>query len=233
MRHVLTAALGLSLLATVSVAQEPASELEDETQKLSYSIGFQVGSDFKRQGISLDPEVLVKGVQDGLAGSTPQMKPEEMRQALTRLQQRAAAAAQQERDAQGRRNLAEGKAFMAENAKKEGVKTTASGLQYLPLVEGEGSSPAAADTVTVHYRGTLIDGTVFDSSYDRGQPTTFPLNRVIPGWTEGLQLMRPGGKYRLFVPPELGYGERGAGRQIGPNATLIFEVELLSVQAAP
>ncbi len=122
-----------------------------------------------------------------------------------------------------------GAAFLAENAKTQGVVTTASGLQYLVLTPGTGASPQVTDAVTVHYRGTLIDGTEFDSSYSRGKPASFPLNRVIKGWTEGLQLMQEGGKHRLFIPPELAYGERGAGKLIGPNATLIFDVELIKI----
>ena len=191
-----------------------------------------MGGDFRRQGLEIDPEMVVKGVLDALAGSDPLMTPEEMQQTLTEMKQQAAAAAKQQREEQARKNLAEGKAFLAANAKKEGVVTLPSGLQYQVLSEGEGDPAAATDTVTVHYRGTLIDGSEFDSSYGRGQPATFPLDRVIPGWTEGLQLMRPGAKYRLFVPPELAYGERGGGQKIGPNSTLVFEVELLSIQPA-
>ncbi len=127
-------------------------------------------------------------------------------------------------------NKAAGEAFLAENGKKDNIVTTASGLQYEIIEPGEGASPSASDSVTVHYKGTTIDGNVFDSSYDRGAPATFPLNRVIAGWTEGLQLMKEGAKYRFFIPAELAYGERGAGRAIGPNSTLIFDVELLKVR---
>jgi FKBP-type peptidyl-prolyl cis-trans isomerase FklB len=231
MRKILMVGIGLTLFSGPSLAAE-APDLEDEKQKLSYSIGYQVGGDFRRQGLEIDPELVVKGVLDAMAGSEPLITPEEMRQALTELRQQAAAAAKQQREEQARNNLAEGKAFLAENAKKEGVKTLPSGLQYRVLSEGEGDPPAATDTVTVHYRGTLIDGSEFDSSYGRGEPATFPLDRVIRGWTEGLQLMRPGAKYRLFIPPELAYGERGGGPKIGPNSALVFEVELLSVQPA-
>jgi FKBP-type peptidyl-prolyl cis-trans isomerase FklB len=231
MRNVLTVGIGLALLSGPSLAAE-APELEDEQQKLSYSVGYQVGGDFRRQGLEIDPELVVKGVMDAQAGSVPLMTPGEMRQTLTELRQQATAAANQLREEQAGKNLEEGKAFLAENAEKEGVKTLPSGLQYQVLSEGEGDPPAATDTVTVQYRGTLIDGTEFDSSYGRGEPASFPLDRVIPGWTEGLQLMRPGAKYRLFVPPELAYGERGNGSKIGPNSTLVFEVDLLSVQPA-
>ncbi|WP_432648883.1 FKBP-type peptidyl-prolyl cis-trans isomerase [Methylomarinum roseum] len=127
-------------------------------------------------------------------------------------------------------NKAAGEAFLAENGKKDDVITTVSGLQYEIIEQGEGASPAASDNVTVHYKGTTIDGNVFDSSYDRGAPATFPLNRVIAGWTEGLQLMKEGAKFRFYIPAELAYGERGAGREIGPNSTLIFDVELIKVQ---
>jgi FKBP-type peptidyl-prolyl cis-trans isomerase FklB len=205
MWKILMVGIGLSLLSGPSLAAE-VPDLEDEKQKLSYSIGYQVGGDFRRQGLEIEPELVVKGVLDALAGSEPLMTPEEMRQALTELTQQLAATAKQQREEQAGKNLAEGQAFLAENAKKEGVKTLPSGLQYQVLNEGEGDPPAATDTVTVHYRGTLIDGNEFDSSYVRGEPATFPLDRVIPGWTEGLQLMRPGAKYRLFVPPELAYG---------------------------
>jgi FKBP-type peptidyl-prolyl cis-trans isomerase FklB len=231
MRTFFLVGIGLSLLSAPCLAAE-ASDLQDEKQKLSYSIGYQVGGDFRRQGLEIDPELVVKGVLDGQAGSEPLMTPEKMRQTLTALNQQVAAAAEQQREEQARKNLAEGEVFLAANAEKEGVVTLPSGLQYQVLSEGQGAPPAATDTVTVHYRGTLIDGTEFDSSYGRGEPATFPLDRVIPGWTEGLQLMRPGAKYQLFVPPELAYGERGAGAKIGPDATLVFEVELLSVQPA-
>jgi FKBP-type peptidyl-prolyl cis-trans isomerase FklB len=143
------------------------------------------------------------------------------------------AAVQQELKEKAEKNLVESEKFLAENKAKEGVKTTASGLQYKVLKEGEGPSPKVGDTVTVNYRGTLIDGTQFDSSYDRGEPATFPLTGVIPGWTEALQLMKKGSKWMLYIPPNLAYGERGAGNRIPPNSTLIFEVELISFQETP
>jgi FKBP-type peptidyl-prolyl cis-trans isomerase FklB len=231
MRLLSTLGIGLVLLPGFSCAtQAPAPE--SEKQKLSYSIGYQVGGDFRRQSLELDPELVVRGVRDAQAGAEPLMTPEEMREALTELKRQAAATAKQRRDELARKNLAEGEAFLAENAAKRGVTTLPSGLQYQVLAEGSGDPPAATDGVSVNYRGTLIDGTEFDSSYARGEPATFRLDGVIPGWTEGLQLMRPGAKYRLFVPAELAYGESSAGAKIGPNSTLIFEVELLSVQRA-
>ncbi len=224
------ALLGALVAATAWAAQESA--LVDEQDRISYSVGYQVGGDFKRQGLELDAEALVRGIQDAMSGAEPAMPEAEMRKTLIELKQRVMAAQQQAQREQAAKNEEAGKAFLEENGKKEGVKTLPSGLQYLILAEGEGEAPEAADTVTVHYRGTLIDGTEFDSSYSRNQPATFALNRVIKGWTEGLQLMKPGAKYKLFIPPGLAYGERGTGAKIGPQSTLVFEVELLSVQPA-
>jgi len=205
-------------------------DLEDEKVRTSYSVGYQVGGDFKRQGMEINPEILVKGIQDALKDAQPAMTEEEMRQTLVDLQKRVTEAQQEEKRMQSERNIVEGKEFLTANAGKEGVTVLSSGLQYQVITEGKGDAPKATDTVTVHYRGTLIDGTEFDSSYSRGKPATFALNQVIKGWTEGLQLMKPGAKYKLFLPPDLAYGERGAGAQIGPNSTLIFEVELLDVK---
>lgn len=205
-------------------------DLETEKNRISYSVGYQVGGDFRRQGMDINPEILVRGVQDALNEVEPAMSKEEMRQTLVDLQKRITAANEENKRTQAEKNLTEGKNFLSANASKDGVTVLPSGLQYLILTEGEGAPPKATDVVTVHYRGTLIDGTEFDSSYRRNQPATFALNRVIPGWTEGLQLMKPGAKYKLFIPPDLAYGERGAGSRIGPNATLIFEVELLEVK---
>jgi FKBP-type peptidyl-prolyl cis-trans isomerase FklB len=229
MRSVSMLVLALSLLSGGSFAEE-APGLGDENQKLSYSVGYQVGGDFRRQGMRIDPELVVKGVLDALADTEPLMAPAEMQRTLTELKQQAATTEKRQREERARKNLAEGHAFLAENGKKNGVRTLPSGLQYQVVSEGEGDSPAATDTVTIQYRGTLIDGTEFDSSYGRGQPASFPLDRVIRGWSEGLRLMRPGAKYRFYIPPELAYGEDGAGTGIGPNATLLFEVELLSIQ---
>jgi len=224
------AAIALALFACAALAEEekPAAEgpeLKGGAEQWSYAIGVQIGSDFKRTGMALDAEALKAGILDALAG-----KP--------RLSQKDLAAAMMKLRMEGQRKMSEaagnnekaGKEFLAGNAIKEGVTTTKSGLQYEVMKEGEGANPVATDTVKVHYRGTLIDGTEFDSSYSRGQPATFPLNGVIPGWTEGVQLMKPGAKYRFFVPSGLAYGARGAGKVIGPNATLIFEVELLAIE---
>jgi FKBP-type peptidyl-prolyl cis-trans isomerase FklB len=232
MKKLFAALICIGLFVGVSKAEEKQI-LKDQNDRTSYSIGYQIGGDLKRQGVGVNPELMVKGVQDAMGGKEPLMTLEEMQKELVVLKQRIVAAQQEEQKKAAAKNLAEGEAFLAENAKKKGVKTLPSGLQYQVLKEGEGTPPKATDTVTVQYRGTLIDGTEFDSSYSRGQPATFPLNRVIKGWTEGVQLMKPGAKYKFFIPPNLAYGAHGAGPKIGPESTLIFEVELISVNEAP
>jgi FKBP-type peptidyl-prolyl cis-trans isomerase FklB len=169
-------------------------------------------------------------VQDALLGKEPLMTPQEIRTTLVDLQKKVAAVQDQKRKVEEEKILAQGKTFLAENRKKEGVKTLPSGLQYRIVAEGSGKTPKSTDTVTVHYRGTLIDGTEFDNSYSRGKPATFGVGRVIAGWTEALQLMKEGARWQLFIPPDLAYGEKGAGSKIPPNSTLIFEVELISVE---
>lgn len=221
----LIASFGLSYFG-LSYADE--SVLKDEKDRESYSVGFQIGSNFKRQGIDVKPETFVNGIQDALAGKGPAIPGEEMTKTLSAMQQRIGAAQQQQQKEAGEKNLAAGKAFLDENGKKAGVVTLPSGLQYRVTKEGAGPKPKATDSVTVHYRGTLIDGTEFDSSYKRGEPAKFRVDQVIKGWTEGLQLMQPGAKWQLFIPPALAYGERGAG-PIGPNSTLTFEVELIGI----
>jgi FKBP-type peptidyl-prolyl cis-trans isomerase FklB len=231
--------LAIMLLATPAFAEKKV-ELKTDKDKLSYSVGFNMGASIKQTGIEVDTRIVSKAIQDALSGGKPLMTEQEMRDIIMALQkdmaakQKEIAAKQQEKmKVAGEKNKKEGEAFLAGNSKKEGVVVLPSGLQYQVLVEGTGKQPKATDTVTVQYRGTSIDGTEFDSSYKRGQPATFALNQVIKGWTEGVQLMKEGGKIKLFVPSELGYGERGAGAQIGPNSTLIFEVELVSVGQAP
>jgi FKBP-type peptidyl-prolyl cis-trans isomerase FklB len=208
-------------------AEKP--EMKGENDRVSYSVGYQVGGDFKRQGVELNPDLLVKGIQDALAESKPLMTPEEMRKTLVDLKKKIVADQRKQQEEQGQKNLAEGKAFLAKNAKKKGVKTLPSGLQYKVIEKGNGTSPKKTDSVTVNYRGTLIDGTEFDSSYKRGKPATFRVDGVIAGWTEALQLMKPGAKWQLFIPAKLAYGGRAAGPRLGPNSTLIFEVELIKV----
>jgi FKBP-type peptidyl-prolyl cis-trans isomerase FklB len=180
--------------------------------------------------VDINLDVYSSGIKDALSGMKPQMSQEEIRAAITGLQQRLQAAQQKELKEKAAKNLEESKKFFAENQKKEGIKTLPSGLQYKVLTEGSGKMPKAEDTVTVHYKGILIDGTEFDSSYKRGQPATFQVNGVIKGWMEALQLMKEGSKWQLFIPSDLAYGERGAGRTIPPNSALIFEVELIAVK---
>lgn len=216
------------LTVNASLAGEKINK-QDEKDKVSYSIGYQVGGDFRQQGIDILPEMLVRGIQDAMAEAEPLMTVEEMRTTLIDLQHQVSQADTEKMLEEGKKNLEEGQAFLEKNSKKEGVVTLPSGLQYMILTPGTGVSPAASDTVEVHYRGTLIDGTEFDSSYRRGKPAQFRVDGVIAGWTEALQLMKTGGKWRLFIPPELAYGSRKIGN-IGPNSTLIFEVELLSVE---
>ena len=204
-------------------------EIKDEKGKINYSIGYQIGGDFRRQGIDLEPDLIVKGIKDALAESKPLMTPQEMRKTLVDLKKKIVADQRKQQEEQGQKNLAEGKAFLAENAKKKDVVTLPSGLQYKVIEKGNGTSPKKTDSVTVNYRGTLIDGTEFDSSYKRGKPATFRVDGVIPGWTEALQRMKPGAKWQLFIPAKLAYGGRAAGPRLGPNSTLIFEVELIKV----
>jgi FKBP-type peptidyl-prolyl cis-trans isomerase FklB len=221
-------ALGVALAFSFGAVAQ-AQELSTPQQKAGYSVGANIGGGLRGQGLQadLDVKALVQGLQDAIAGTEPKLKVEEMQAALEQLstQVQARQQAEQAKLAQA------GTDFLAKNAKAAGVKATASGLQYLALTEGKDAKapmPKATDTVKVHYHGTLLDGTVFDSSVERGEPIEFPLNGVIPGWTEGLQLMNVGDKYRLFIPAELGYGAQGAG-PIPPNSTLIFEVELLEI----
>ena len=227
MRLVFAAILSVGLLSTFSMAAEKPA-LKDTKDKESYSLGYQFGQSMKAQGIDLDLEIYASGIRDAVNGATPQFTPEEMRNTVTELQKRLAAARQRERKEMADKNLADGNAFLEENKKKEGVVSLPSGLQYTVLAEGSGKTPKATESVTVNYRGTLTNGTEFDSSFKRGQPATFEVGKVIRGWTEALQLMKEGAKWRIFIPPALAYGDRGTG-PIPPNSTLIFDVELLSV----
>jgi FKBP-type peptidyl-prolyl cis-trans isomerase len=224
--------IALFLLAACGpqAAKGPVA-LESDDAKANYSVGYQIGGDFKRQNIPLDADALVAGLRDAIEGGEARLDEEARRESLAALRQRIVAEGQAQHQAQAEANLAAAKAFLEANRTKEGVQTLPSGLQYKVLVEGTGPKPAATDTVTVHYRGKLLDGTEFDSSYSRNEPATFPLNRVIKGWTEGLQLMGEGAKWELYVPPDLGYGERGAGSKIPPQSALVFEVELLKAKA--
>jgi len=216
------------LLTLPLFAQEKSPPLKDQKDKVSYSIGINIGSNLARQNVEINPDALIAGVKDGIAGK-PQLTQDQIKEVMTAFEKDM----QEKQKAAGEKSAAEGTKFLEENKKKEGVKTTASGLQYKVLKEGTGAQPKATDTVKVNYRGTLINGKEFDSSYKRGEPVTFPLNGVIKGWTEGLQLMKTGAKYQLFVPPALAYGERAVGADLPANSTLIFEVELLEAKPAP
>jgi len=217
-----------SLLALPLFGQEKSPQLKDQKEKVSYAIGMNIGLNLSRQKVDISPDVLAAGLKDALAGK-PQLTPDQVKDVMAQFEKDM----EQKQKQAGEKNKTEGAKFLEENKKKEGVKTTASGLQYKVEKEGAGPQPKGTDMVTVNYRGTLIDGTEFDSSYKRGQPATFPLNGVIKGWTEGLQLMKKGGKSQFFVPSNLAYGERAVGADIAANATLIFEVELLDVKPPP
>jgi len=213
------------ILPVGTVSAQDALKLDDETARINYSLGYQIGGDFKRQGVELNPEAVVKGMQDALSGSEPLMPQQEMNATLVELKRKVVAEQRAKRRESELEKVAAGKKYLEENAKKPGVVTTASGLQYKIIEAGSGKNPGPTDTVTVNYRGTLINGNEFDSSYDKGKPATFPLNGVIKGWTEGLQLVKEGGKIQLFIPSGLAYGDRGPLA----HQALIFDVELVSV----
>ena len=218
----------IALSGAAFAADAPA--LKGDKEKLSYSIGMDIGGNLKKQSVEVDPDLLAKGVKDSYGGGKTLLTEDEARLAITTFQKTLMAKKAETMRILAEKNKVDGEKFLAENARKEGVKTLPSGLQYKELAPGTGKSPKTTDTVTTNYKGTLIDGTEFDSSYKRGEPATFPVSGVIPGWTEALQLMKEGAKWQLFVPANLAYGEQGAGREIGSNATLIFEVELISVK---
>jgi FKBP-type peptidyl-prolyl cis-trans isomerase len=219
--------LALGLFVSSASAQDKP-DLTNPKQKTSYAIGLDIATSLKRQDLDVDAKAIIAGIADGFAGK-PALTEEEQKAVIMDLQKSAMARAEEKEKAAASTNLKAGEAFLAENAKKEGVKTTASGLQYKVIKSGTGPSPKPTDVVKVHYHGTLIDGTVFDSSVRRNTPATFPVNGVIPGWTEALQLMKVGDKWKLFIPAKLAYGENGPG-PIGPNRVLIFEVELLGIE---
>ncbi|MCR9185759.1 MAG: FKBP-type peptidyl-prolyl cis-trans isomerase [Halieaceae bacterium] len=237
-------ALPLALVATVTLQacnQQSAPEavdsaatvtLEDSNERLSYGIAFGLGQRMAADGVPMDVDAFSAGLRDAMEGAEPRMTQEEIQTEMQAYQERAMAEQQAAIAAAGEANLAASEAFLAENATREGVVVTESGLQYEVIEAGEGASPNAEDTVEVHYRGTLVDGTEFDSSYKRGETVSFGVGQVIAGWTEALQLMSPGAKWKLFIPADLAYGPGGAGNLIGPNAALVFEVELVSVTEA-
>ena len=224
------AAAAAALLLAGHASAEEAPKPTNQKDKVSYSIGMDIGDNLKKQSIDVDVDLLVKGVKDALAGGETLLSVEEARETLVALQQELREKALERKMQDAEKNKKEGEAFLAGNKTKEGVVSLPSGLQYKILRSGDGSSPKGTDTVETNYRGTLINGMEFDSSYKRGKTAVFPVTGVIAGWTEALLLMKVGDKWQLFVPPELAYGERGAG-PIGPNSTLIFDVELLSIKS--
>ena len=229
MKRSLFIVLTTLVMAAQALAQgDPA--LKDDKEKISYSVGVEIGTTLKKQGIDVAPDVLTRGVRDALTGAKTLMTEEEIIETLTNFKKEYIAKKQELSKQLAEKNKKEGEAYLAENKKKEGVVALPSGLQYKVINPGTDKKPKATDTVKAHYRGTLIDGKEFDSSYRRGEPASFPVNGVIPGWSEALQLMGEGAKWQVFIPSNLAYGERGAGRDIGPNATLIFEIELISIQ---
>ncbi|MBZ0168735.1 MAG: FKBP-type peptidyl-prolyl cis-trans isomerase [Kofleriaceae bacterium] len=229
MRQKWIAVAGLSLLATQASAEE-APILKTDKDKISYSIGVDVGKNLKRLGVEVDADLFGKGLRDVLSSEKLLMTEEEIRAAMTAYQTEVRQKQAQTARLAAETNKKTGETFITDNKTKEGVVTLPSGLQYKIVKKGDGKIPTDTDTVECHYRGTLIDGTEFDSSHRRGQPATFKVTGVIPGWREALKLMPVGSTWQIFIPSQLAYGERGAGRDIGPNATLIFELELLAIK---
>ena len=220
--------IGLAF-ALAQAADKP--EFKDSREKNSYSVGANWGNSLKKQEVDVDLEVLIRGLREAFVGQSA-LSDEQIRESMMALNKEIRAKQEEKRKQQGEKNKQEGEKFLAENKTKPGVVALPSGLQYKVLTDGSGESPKPGDVVTVNYRGTLIDGTEFDSSYKRGQPATFSVTGVIKGWTEALELMKPGAKWQLFIPSDLAYGERGSGPTIGPNAALQFEVELVSSKPA-
>ncbi|MGB1908204.1 MAG: FKBP-type peptidyl-prolyl cis-trans isomerase [Spongiibacter sp.] len=227
-KTVLSAVVISGLLVACGGEKNAEPSLDSEIAKVSYGIGANIGSRFG-DDLPLDVDAFSAGVRDALAGGELKMSDEEIMTTLQNFQQKQMAARQEQAQAESEVNKKAAEEFLAKNAKEEGVITTESGLQYKIIEKGEGESPRAEDKVEVHYEGTLLDGTVFDSSYKRNETVTFPVNGVIPGWTEALQLMKVGAKWTLYIPPELAYGAGGAGQMIGPNSALVFDVELVDI----
>jgi FKBP-type peptidyl-prolyl cis-trans isomerase FklB len=225
MKNLLTLAIASFILIAGGQAAHAQLKLKTQLDSISYSLGVQLGQQLLSSKFDINLDALTAGIKDQF-GSKSQLTDAEVAAMMTLFQQKM----QELASNAGESNMREQQEFLGKNRKREGVKQTASGLQYMVLQEGDGPSPSATDEVTVHYHGTLLDGTVFDSSVQRGEPTTFPVNGVIKGWTEALQMMKVGSKWRLFIPSNLAYGERSVGQHIGPNQMLIFEVELLGIK---
>ena len=229
MKKTVVGAVVMSGLLAACGGNNSEPSLDSEIAKVSYGIGANIGSRFG-DDLPLDVDAFSAGGRDAIAGGELKMSDEEIMSTLQAYQQKQMAERQVESQALAETNRKEAEAFLAENASAEGVVVTDSGLQYKVLAEGDGASPSESDTVEVHYEGTLLDGSVFDSSYQRGETVSFPVNGVIEGWTEALQMMKVGSKWKLFIPSDLAYGPGGAGQMIGPNAALVFEVELLGIK---
>ena len=229
MRFLSLLTVALLLISCENNAQQNV-DLKTRKDSVSYAIGLNIGQSFKMQKIEADPAIIAAAINDVLDSNETKMTDEQAQQIWMSYQQEMMAKAEEDRKAAGAKNKEAGEKFLAANKSKEGVVTTASGLQYKVVTMGNGPKPTTADRVKVHYRGTLIDGKPFDSSYDRGEPAVFPVTGVIAGWTEVLQLMPVGSKWEVYIPSNLAYGERGAGADIGADATLIFTVELMGIE---
>lgn len=231
-----TAAALLGAVTFLAACQPPdggrGAALDTDEAKASYAIGRDMGANLAPARGRLNEDAFLRGLHEAMDGQDAALPQEELRASLQSFSQAIQEEQAAEREAASQRNLEEGEAYLAENADRAEVTVTDTGLQYEVLEEGDGPRPEAGDQVTIHYRGTLLDGTEFDSSYERGEPATFPVGQVIPGFSEALQLMPVGSKFRVVIPGDLGYGAQGAGEEIGPNATLVFEIELLEIQDA-
>lgn len=229
MKRLLLALLVVGFLTAVVDAAEKEA-LKDQKDKVSYSLGADIGNSLKRQSIEVNPDALALGLKDALSNSKTLLTDKEMQEILAGFRKEMMAKQAEQFKAMSEKNKLDGEKFLAENKKKEGVMSLPSGLQYKVIKSGTGALPKETDTVMVHYTGALINGKEFDSSYKRGEPASFGLNGIIQGWKEALLMMKTGSKWQLFIPSSLAYGERGAGRDIGPNSALIFEVELVSIK---
>jgi FKBP-type peptidyl-prolyl cis-trans isomerase FklB len=229
MKKFIVVALMLSIGGGTILAQTKTAP-KTKKEKVSYGIGVNIGKNMKMQGLDIDQGYLTQGIKDGLNNSKTAMSDKDMDETMKSFQQEMSTKMQAKQKIEGDKNKKEGEAFLEANKKKDGVITLPSGLQYKILKEGSGAKPTATQTVKCNYRGTLIDGKEFDSSYKRGEPTEFPVGQVIKGWTEALQLMPVGSKWQLYIPSNLAYGENGGGSMIGPNAVLIFDIELISIK---
>lgn len=242
MRTMFVPAMTIALLAGIACAQEKSQEVKESTpaaekqdpkvivEQSSYAIGLNFGRNLKREGVELNVELFVEGMKTAMSDAKPKWTNEELSAAMKSFEQILATQAAEKKASAGAKNLKEGKEFLETNSKKEGVKTLPSGLQYEVVEAGKGESPKSTDEVRTHYRGKLINGTEFDSSYERNEPAVFPVDKVIKGWTEALQLMKVGDKWKLYIPSDLAYGENGSPPVIGPNSVLVFDIELLGIE---